>query len=604
MRSQVLTICFVLFVCGTVRADTPEFPAEKFRKALEQNKELEVSGQPLGQAVQTLAHQTSIPLQLDPVLKSAGVFSLPSPTLTVRPVRQTVAAVLDRELAAHGFTYVVLADKVLITTPERAAHLALRQKVRVDLKAVSLARALDRLARETGVTIVLDPQAAKESETVLTMRLTDVTLEVAVRMLAASAGLHSVRLDNVLFVTKPSKAQVLIADAADLRTPLPPAINPLSVPGGMLGLAGGGLLGQLSGGLGGGHGALGLGGGALGVGGGQFGIGGALGIMGGGALGQPPQNTPPPKPPKKAPDGEKKQGPGAGPAQGKASSPPGVLVAAQGPVQLTELSARSVKAAPAPAVGKHNGNNRQFKTLLDVLTIPRDARGNPTEFDEQGDPSLTLGRMFSALESKFSRPGDNPPFYLRFDLDTKAFEAEGVKKKPPEELGLGIEKAKIPAEKNISLLGYLRKILQRVEGAPSSGLTFVIGWDNRIEITTNQRLLKEFYGKRSKAELKGPLPPLVHAVFEARPLDEALRELSDATDGYNVLLNGNVKEAKVPMTATFRNVPLDTAVWALADMAGLTVVRKDNLLYVTSKEPARPLPGPAAPKKLPSEEKK
>ena len=40
------------------------------------------------------------------------------------------------------------------------------------------------------------------------------------------------------------------------------------------------------------------------------------------------------------------------------------------------------------------------------------------------------------------------------------------------------------------------------------------------------------------------------------------------------------------MTATFRNVPLDTAVWILADMSGLTVVRKDNLLYVTSKEPA------------------
>ena len=41
---------------------------------------------------------------------------------------------------------------------------------------------LDRLARETGVSIVVDPQAAKESETALTLRFADVTLEVAVRM--------------------------------------------------------------------------------------------------------------------------------------------------------------------------------------------------------------------------------------------------------------------------------------------------------------------------------------------------------------------------------------------------------------------------------------
>src|SRR5262245_50766987 len=178
--------------------------------------------------------------------------------------------------------------------------------------------------------------------------------------------------------------------------------------------------------------------------------------------------------------------------------------------------------------------------------------------------------MLKTLEDRFSRPGDNPPFYLQFDLDWKAFQDEGVKVDPGT-LGLGVDKAKIPAEKNITLAAYLRKIFRRVEKAPASGLTFVIGADNRIEITTNQRVLKDIYGRRSKEELQGPLPPLVHAVFEAKPLDEALAELSHATDGYNVLLSGKVGEAKVPVTATFRNVPLDTAVWALAEMAGLTV---------------------------------
>src|SRR5262249_6351191 len=141
MRARLFTVCFVLVVGGAVRAEAAEFPAETFRKALEQSQELEVSSLPLGQAVEALGRPTSIPLQLDPALKTTGGLALPSSTLTVRSGRQTVAAALDRELAAHGLTYVVLADKVLITTTDRAAHLALRQKVRVDLKADSLARA-------------------------------------------------------------------------------------------------------------------------------------------------------------------------------------------------------------------------------------------------------------------------------------------------------------------------------------------------------------------------------------------------------------------------------------------------------------------------------
>src|SRR5262249_21972315 len=148
----------------------------------------------------------------------------------------------------HGLTCVVLADRVLITTAERASHFALRQKVNVDLKGVTLARALDRLSRETAVNIILDPQTTKEGGTSLTLRLPDVTLETAVRILSASAGLHSVRLDNAIFVTKPGKAKDLAADAAELRTPLPPALPAWGVLGGMIGNPGVGLLGALSGG--------------------------------------------------------------------------------------------------------------------------------------------------------------------------------------------------------------------------------------------------------------------------------------------------------------------------------------------------------------------
>ena len=51
----------------------------------------------------------------------------------------------------------------------------------------------------------------------------------------------------------------------------------------------------------------------------------------------------------------------------------------------------------------------------------------------------------------------------------------------------------------------------------------------------------------------------------------------------------SAKEAAAPLTADFSNVPLDTAVAMLADLAGLKMVPLENVLYVTSKENAATL---------------
>src|SRR5262249_62158505 len=93
---QLLPVCFPLLRCGAVAGgDPPESPAEKFRKALEQSKELEVSGQPLERAVDSLARQTGIPFQVDPALRNSGVFALQPSLLTIRPIKQPVAAALS-----------------------------------------------------------------------------------------------------------------------------------------------------------------------------------------------------------------------------------------------------------------------------------------------------------------------------------------------------------------------------------------------------------------------------------------------------------------------------------------------------------------------------
>jgi hypothetical protein len=85
--------------------------------------------------------------------------------------------------------------------------------------------------------------------------------------------------------------------------------------------------------------------------------------------------------------------------------------------------------------------------------------------------------------------------------------------------------------------------------------------------------------------------PLVYAIFEKRPLEDALRELSELTDVSVVLDASRAKEtARLPVTATFKNVAVDTAVRLLADLAELKMVRVDNVLYVTTAENAARFP--------------
>jgi hypothetical protein len=57
-----------------------------------------------------------------------------------------------------------------------------------------------------------------------------------------------------------------------------------------------------------------------------------------------------------------------------------------------------------------------------------------------------------------------------------------------------------------------------------------------------------------------------------------------------VVLDARVEDkGALKVTALLRNVPVETAVEVLADMAGLAVVQRGNVLYVTSTENAAKL---------------
>jgi len=106
-----------------------------------------------------------------------------------------------------------------------------------------------------------------------------------------------------------------------------------------------------------------------------------------------------------------------------------------------------------------------------------------------------------------------------------------------------------------------------------------------IEITTPERLAAEI-GREVSPDRQ---VPLVYTSYDQRPLEQALKDIADSTES-NVLLDPRAKEkAKEQVTATFRNVPVDTAVRLLADLAGLELVMVDAVHYVTTHENAEAL---------------
>jgi hypothetical protein len=81
--------------------------------------------------------------------------------------------------------------------------------------------------------------------------------------------------------------------------------------------------------------------------------------------------------------------------------------------------------------------------------------------------------------------------------------------------------------------------------------------------------------------------PLVNVNFIERPLQEALREV-EIRSNRSIALSSLVGEkGKTLITTRFTNVPVDTAVATLAEMAGLKMASKGNVLLVTTSERAK-----------------
>jgi hypothetical protein len=195
--------------------------------------------------------------------------------------------------------------------------------------------------------------------------------------------------------------------------------------------------------------------------------------------------------------------------------------------------------------------------------------GDTVDFQGFDDPKMTLQDALEYLADRYD---------LSFDVDEKAFARAIGKDKPRSVLQDAIATSPMPRMRGVGLETVLRKILARID--VPSGATYLIH-KGQILITTQAAASEEVLG-----DSQLPLPALVHKQMQKRLLRDALDELAELTDA-NIVLDESVGEkAKETVTARFLNTPVDTAVRILANKAGLSMVRLDNVLYVTTREKA------------------
>jgi hypothetical protein len=145
-----------------------------------------------------------------------------------------------------------------------------------------------------------------------------------------------------------------------------------------------------------------------------------------------------------------------------------------------------------------------------------------------------------------------------------------------EESDLYDVRVKMPAlPKRLPAATILRMALGHL---PTRNATFIVR-RGAIEITTLTQAAPQNLARQKVA-----------AMFDRRPLTEAVQELSNIT-GASINIDPRIGEKRdTPVTATFaHDVSLVTALNQLADMAGVKALFLDEGLYVTTAENAEAL---------------
>jgi hypothetical protein len=220
---------------------------------------------------------------------------------------------------------------------------------------------------------------------------------------------------------------------------------------------------------------------------------------------------------------------------------------------------------------------------------------NPVAEIDKGEVALPF--LLDTVSSLASPPGfdKNPSLKATILIDVEFFKREKGDFDP--------ERVQIKFQNKLVGVS-LRTVLQLICEQNDAG--FVVRKDF-IEILPAETLRKELNYPQGTVR---DFCSLVVCNCEKIPLEKALNDLAKLHNRTVVLSPQAEKELSQPISARLINVPFDVAVESLADMAGLKLVRKSNVLLVTTKKQAAELKaaqdqGPKAkkPNRKPANEK-
>jgi hypothetical protein len=200
-------------------------PMDAARKALDEVADMNYQNKSLNEVIGDLKDRAKVNVTIDPAVFQFGLDpNMPTVNVNLKGVKLKDG--LRQALAPFNLKCGLTQDGLFISTEEGLITKQLRQRVSVDCDGTSFATAVKQLALDTGANVVLDPRLKEKANAAVTLKLEDVPLESAVRLLAEVADLGTVRMSNVLFVTSPERAEKLRPSADAPTQPAPGTVVP------------------------------------------------------------------------------------------------------------------------------------------------------------------------------------------------------------------------------------------------------------------------------------------------------------------------------------------------------------------------------------------
>jgi type II secretory pathway component GspD/PulD (secretin) len=218
-----------------------EFPAERIKKALDQNISINQEQVSWQNVLDVIKEQTKINIVVDQSTLNQYGITGDHPTISVNLKDVKARKAIQSAISQLHLSYAVVGDHVFISFEENCLARQFRQKVSIEVKDVAIKAVLHNLSRETGVNILLDPRLKTEAENPVSLQLDDATFDAAVRLLAELAGLKPVRIGSLVFVTSEARADKLKDDNELLK------FNPQGQPTIIDRVIGGGFAGGIGG---------------------------------------------------------------------------------------------------------------------------------------------------------------------------------------------------------------------------------------------------------------------------------------------------------------------------------------------------------------------